>query len=138
MLLVGSNVVAAVNDAVAVDNQSQENGANSMTWPLLPGESLNDVARLFYPKNKAMQQRFVHKTLRLSAAIRPNLDPSERFETPVSLIIPTLKSLSVRTHPIKSVRKKSDNQKLKMSYGIEQIPVSYTHLDVYKRQVPAC
>lgn len=122
MLLVGSNVVAAVNDAVAVDNQSQENGANSMTWPLLPGESLNDVARLFYPKNKAMQQRFVHKTLRLSAAIRPNLDPSERFETPVSLIIPTLKSLSVRTHPIKSVRKKSDNQKLKMSYGIEQIP----------------
>lgn len=122
MLLVGSNVVATVNDAVAVDNQSQENGANSMTWPLLPGESLNDVARLFYPKNKAMQQRFVHKTLRLSAAIRPNLDPSERFETPVSLIIPTLKSLSVRTHPIKSGRKKSDSQKLKMSYGIEQIP----------------
>ncbi len=122
MLLVGSNVVAAVNDAVVVDNQSQENGANSMTWPLLPGESLNDVARLFYPKNKAMQQRFVHKTLRLSAAIRPNLDPVERFETPVSLIIPTLKSLSVRTHPIKSGRKKSDSQKLKMSYGIEQIP----------------
>lgn len=122
VLLVGSNVVATVNDAVAVDNQSQENGANSMTWPLLPGESLNDVARLFYPKNKAMQQRFVHKTLRLSAAIRPNLDPSERFETPVSLIIPTLKSLSVRTHPIKSGRKKSDSQKLKMSYGIEQIP----------------
>ncbi len=118
----GSNVVAAVNDAVVVNNQSQGNGANSMTWPLLPGESLNDVARLFYPKNKAMQQRFVHKTLRLSADIRPNLDPSERFETPVSLIIPTLKSLSVRTHLIKSERKKSDNQKLKMSYGIEQIP----------------
>jgi len=122
VLLVGSNVVAAVNDAVVVDNQSQGNGANSMTWPLLPGESLNDVARLFYPKNKAMQRKFVFKTLRLNVAVRPNLQPSERFETPVSLIIPTLKSLSVRTHPIKLGRKKSDSQKLKMSYGIEQIP----------------
>ena len=122
MLLLGSNAVAAVNDAVVVDNQSQGIGANSMTWPLLPGESLNDVARLFYPKNKAMQRKFVFKTLRLSAAVRPNLQPSERFETPVSLIIPTLKSLSVRTHPIKSGRKKSDSQKLKMSYEVEQIP----------------
>ncbi len=76
-----------------------------MTWPLLPGESLNDVARLFYPKNKAMQHKFVFKTLRLSAAVRLNLKPSERFETPVSLIIPTLKSLSVRTHLIKSGQK---------------------------------
>ena len=122
MLLLGSNVAAAVNDAVVVDNPSQGIDANSMTWPLLPGESLNDVARLFYPKNKAMQRKFMFKTLRLSAAVRPNLKPSERFETPVSLIIPTLKSLSVTTHPIKSERKKSSSQKLKMSYGIEQIP----------------
>lgn len=121
-MILGSSAVAAVNDAAAVDNPSQALDANSMTWPLLPGESLNDVARLFYPKNKTMQQKFVFKTLRLSAAIRPNFNPSERFETPVSLIVPTLKSLSVRTYPIKPGRKKSDSQNLKMSYKIEQIP----------------
>ncbi len=114
-----SNVVIA-DDSLTLDSELEN--PSSMTWPMLPGENLNDVARLFYPKNKLMQQRFIFKTQRLSAEVQPNLKARDRFETPTLLVIPTLKSLSNSTHAIKSRQKKSNVQKLKMSYDIEQIP----------------
>jgi hypothetical protein len=120
LALVISSRVALAEDSLSLDSGLQD--ANSMTWPMLPGENLNDVARLFYPKNKAMQQRFVFKTQRLSATVQPNLKASNRFATPTLLVIPTLKSLSNTTRAIKSGHKKSNVQKLKMSYDIEQIP----------------
>lgn len=123
-LVLGSGVVANTNDSLILDNQSQglrsqDPDANSMTWPMLPGESLEDIARLFYPKNKAMQKQFVFKTLRLNADNQPNLNPSERFESPTLLVIPTLKSLSNGTRAIKSGRHKSNKQKLYLSYRIK-------------------
>jgi hypothetical protein len=123
-LVINSNL-AISDDALTLDSGalgSELENPNSMTWPMLPGENLNDVARLFYPKNKAMQQQFIFKTLRLSAEAQPNLKARDRFETPTLLVIPTLKSLSNSTRAIKSGQKKSKVQKLKMSYDIEQIP----------------
>ena len=64
-----------------------------MTWPMLPGESLNDVARMFYPKNVEMQRLFIGKTLRLNAGTQSNLSMAQRFEKPTLLVVPTLKSL---------------------------------------------
>ncbi len=124
MLTIGSNVVANTNDSPSLDNQSQglqsqDSDANSMTWPMLPGESLEDMARLFYPKNKAMQKRFVFKTQRLNADNQPDFNPSKRFESPTLLVIPTLKSLSNGTRAIKSGRQKSSKQKLHLSYRIK-------------------
>ena len=47
-LIFGSNVLADANDSLALDSELQsEQGSNSMTWPMLPGESLNDVAHMF-------------------------------------------------------------------------------------------
>jgi hypothetical protein len=120
LALVLSSRVAIADNSLTLD--SELTNPNSMTWPMLPGENLNDVARLFYPKNKAMQQRFILKTQRLSAEFQPNLKASDRFATPTLLVIPTLKSLSNSTRAIKSGDKKSNVQKLKMSYDIEQIP----------------
>jgi hypothetical protein len=120
-----SSHVAIADDSLTLDSGalgSELENPNSMTWPMLPGENLNDVARLFYPKNKAMQQRFIFKTQRLSAEVQPNLKARDRFETPTLLVIPTLKSLSNSTRAIKSGQKKSNRQKLKLSYDIEQIP----------------
>ena len=117
--------VAISDDSLTLDSgalDSEQETPSSMTWPMLPGENLNDVARLFYPKNKAMQQRFIFKTQRLSAEVQPNLKARDRFETPTLLVIPTLKSLSNSTRAIKSGQKKSNQQKLKLSYDIEQIP----------------
>lgn len=113
---------AIAGDSSTANSQTQEiDTANSMTWPMLPGESLNDLARLFYPKNKSMQRQFVFKTVRLNADIQTDLNPDKRFEVPVLLLIPTLKSLSKNTHAIQFGAKKNIKQKLQLSYNIEQI-----------------
>lgn len=91
--------------------------STSMAWPMLPGESINDIAHLFYPKNAAMQQRFTAKTLRLNLNNLPDLKSTTRVEKPTLLTIPTLKSLS---HATEGTQKKSNRHRLQISYGIEK------------------
>jgi hypothetical protein len=120
-LVLSSSVIAISDDGQVLDAELQD--ANSMTWPMLPDESLNDLARLFYPKNQAMRRQFIAKTVRLSADIQPNLNAEKRFAEPTLLVIPTLKSLS---HTKNTGRKKARKQKLQLSYdigqAIEQVP----------------
>ena len=123
-LVLNSSIVAVADDALILDAELQD--TNSMTWPMLPGENLNDVARLFYPKNQAMQRQFIANTLRLSSNIQADLNPIKRFETPTLLVIPTLKSLSYSKNGTNESRKKPRKQKLQLSYdigqAIEQVP----------------
>ena len=123
-LVLSTSIVAIADDALILDAELQD--TNSMTWPMLPGENLNDVARLFYPKNQTMQQQFMAKTLRLSSNIQADLNPVKRFETPTLLVIPTLKSLSYSKNGTNESRKKPRKQKLQLSYDIgrtiEQVP----------------
>ena len=118
-LVLSANVAAIGDDGLVLDAELQD--ANSMTWPMLPGENINDVARLFYPKNQAMQHQFIAKTLRLSTNIQANLNSTQRFAEPTLLVIPTLKSLShTNPHAKTAARKTPRKQKLHLSYGIGQ------------------
>lgn len=101
-------------------NLSAEDSATTMTWPAIPGESLNDIARLFYPKNKIMRQQFVAETLALNTDIEPKLKASNEFDAPTLLQIPTLKSLSQKVSAIKAKRAKAKRQKMQMSYNINK------------------
>lgn len=117
MLAFSSSFVASAADSLQFDaNFAGQESANSMIWPMLPGESVNDVARLFYPKNSAMQLQFVKKTLRLNTDIQ--LKPKQRFDSLTLLAVPTLKSLSKNSA---NIRKKQSNKSLKMSYGLKQM-----------------
>ena len=120
-----TSVTAIADDDLISDVELQD--TNSMTWPMLPGENLNDLARLFYPKNQTMQRQFIAKTLRLSSNIQADLNPVKRFETPTLLVIPTLKSLSHSKNVTDVSRKKPRKKKLQLSYEIgqtiEQVPV---------------
>lgn len=111
-----------LDDSVVKHTELPALDENSMTWPMLPGENLNDVARLFYPKNQYMQRQFVFKTLRLSKDVQPNLTAKLRFNEPTLLLIPTLKSLSNKSRAIRKGPKKPKNQTLNMSYEIEKVP----------------
>ena len=99
---------------------SAEDTATTMAWPAIPGESLNDIARLFYPKNKVMRQQFVAETLALNTDIEPKLSASSRFINPTLLQIPTLKSLSKKVSAIKAKRAKVKRQNMQLSYNINQ------------------
>lgn len=127
-LSIASQVSAANNDGLALDNglQTVDDSSSSMSWPVLPHESLNDVARMFYPKNRAMQQQFVAKTLRLNAAQGASVSPEARSTEPTLLIVPTMKSLSYATRANNTFKnkpktKKPNKQKMQMSYRIKEL-----------------
>jgi len=116
VFVIACNVSAYTEDLLTLDNLEDK---NSMTWPMLPGESLNELAAKFYPDNKIMQKQFVFKTLRLNTELLPQLDPNTDFAAPTALIIPTLKSLSFSTRAINSSNKKSNKPSLQISYSIK-------------------
>jgi len=117
VLALAAKVSANSNDSLVLDNDLASN--DSMTWPMLPGESLNELAAKFYPKNKVMQRHFTAKTLRLNMELLPNLDANTDFAVPTAVIIPSLKSLSSSAHAIKSSHKKMANHNLRMTYNIK-------------------
>lgn len=90
---------------------------DSMAWPMLPHESLRDLAQLFYPKQAGMQHLFVQRALRLNAKEYPDLTADDRFAALTPLRVPTLKSL---VHA-RAIHKKPPAQRLKMSYGIQSL-----------------
>lgn len=73
--------------------------SQTMTWPLLPGENLNQLATLFYPNNKSMQQVFIKQTLALSQELHPELTANKAVNQLTSIIIPDLKALSKKRNP---------------------------------------
>ena len=121
-LIFVSNVLADTNDSLVLDSELQSDQAsNSMTWPMLPGESLNDVAHLFYPKNVVMQRLFINKTLHLNTGTQPNLSAAQRFEKPTLLLTPTLKSLSKNTQVTQSAAEKPVKHRLQITTDIESV-----------------
>lgn len=95
----------------------------AMTWPMLPGESVESLAVLFYPENRKMQRRFVAKTLQLSREIQPNLESASVSNQASLIIVPNIKQLSRQGGALKPTASKSSNPlsqpKLKMSYGLK-------------------
>ncbi len=97
----------------------------AITWPVLPGESVEDIAALFYPKNKIMQQRFIDKTLQLSREINPDLHPNTTYNRASLIVVPNIKFLGRHSGKIKSVllkKKNKDSQskpKLRKSYSLK-------------------
>ena len=124
LVLNGSGkVLAETSNTLAIDGglQTELTQANSQVWPVLPGESLNDIAQLFYPKNVVMQRLFISKTLRLNTGTQPNLSAAERFEKPTLLLVPTLKSLSKNTQVTQSTADKPAKHRLQITTNIESV-----------------
>jgi len=66
-------------------------------WPLQAGESVRDLAYLFYPKNKRMQQYFIAETIKLNVEAQPELHPSTIFGQDNVILIPNIKELSKKS-----------------------------------------
>ena len=128
--LLGANSYAESWDE-AVDNETeysvidQQGEQPTMAWSLLPGESLNDVARLFYPKNKQMQWRFVEKTVQLSREVYPNLNPAYHVDVEHAIVIPNIKYL--KAPKVKKHFKPEHNTKLKTPEFAAQVTPNETN-----------
>lgn len=100
------------------DDEALSSTSGAIVWPMLPGESLNRLANLFYPKDKAMQRRFVAKTLELNRDHTPHIEPSTVFTQADTLVIPELKALSKQAAPFKA---HASAHRLRMSFQIEDV-----------------
>jgi len=120
-LIFSGNVLAETNNSLALDSELQTAEASSMIWPMLPGESLSDVARLFYPKSVVMQRLFISKTLRLNTAKQAHLSATDRFKEPTLLVLPTLKSLSKGAQQSKLVAEPATKHRLQITTDIEHV-----------------
>lgn len=69
---------------------------NTMPWKVLPNESLVELAAKFYPKSGTMQRAFILKTQQLNKETPVYANAHSRYPTATKIVIPTLKSLSVR------------------------------------------
>lgn len=101
-------------------------GQAAMVWSLMPGESVSRLARLFYPKNKNMQQLFIAETLHLSRKIQPNLTASSSSNQITSIVIPDIKRLAEQGSRLKLVQIKtnSDKQTLRTNNSFTEVVTS--------------
>ena len=67
---------------------------SAMDWPLQPGESIQDLSRLIYPKSQRMQQYFIADTIKLNVETQPELKATTVFEQQQQITIPSIKQLS--------------------------------------------
>lgn len=73
----------------------------SMAWPLMPGESLEDVAQQLYPQDERLQASFLAKTLLIASNQQLKMKTSDVFKTPQLIEVPTQAALGLRSLPIK-------------------------------------
>jgi len=115
-------------EAPPLDNilQLDERESTTITWPLLSGETVQSLSRLFYPKNKRMQRLFVQRTLQLSQEIRPNLTAYTKTNQASLIIIPNIKYLAKHSGKIRHasakkshIKKPATQPELHMSYGLK-------------------
>ena len=69
----------------------------TVDWPLPAGETVRDLASLFYPKNQRMQQYFIAETIKLNMEAQPELHPSTIFSQDNVIVIPNIKELSKKS-----------------------------------------
>jgi hypothetical protein len=106
------------------DKQStlaNENDSDRLYWPMLPGESLEQMASKFYPDSPILKQRFILKVKSLNRASNPNLEANQRFKSPQLIIIPNDKAVRELTHKIKKAADiQPHEQTLTLSYDLHE------------------
>lgn len=121
LILIGlllANQVNAELDDLNLFHQ-WEDTEQSMVWPLLPDESVAQLAAKFYPKRPDMQRKFIVKTLQLNKDSIRIKAADTKLSKIEAIKIPDLESLSAKAGSIKRSSKKADDQSLQLSYNIK-------------------
>lgn len=114
LALLLTNTVNGALDDLSLLHQTTDT-EKSMVWPMLPNESLAQLAAKFYPNNRLMQRKFILKTKLLN---KTALTAETRYKKLTTITIPNLRTLSVEAGAIKRARKKK-SESLHLSYNIK-------------------
>ncbi len=98
IIMLALSLIAFLHSPLLFAETSDEsvNGDEQYTvdWPLPAGETVRDLAGLFYPKNQRMQQYFIAETIKLNREAQPELHPSTIFSQDNVILIPNIKELA--------------------------------------------
>ncbi len=106
----------------------QANAQDTMLWEIQPNESLIELAAKFYPKSATMQRAFIVKAQQLNQDTQVYADANTRYPTATQIMIPTLKSLSVRGAGAKKFKRSTKTSK-KPSQEAQQLEEQKSALD---------
>ena len=90
-------VYLAKRDTYVLHASANADVQYTVDWPLSAGETVRDLASLFYPKNQRMQQYFIAETIKLNMEAQPELHPSTIFSQDNVIVIPNIKELSKKS-----------------------------------------
>jgi hypothetical protein len=91
-----------------------------LLWPMMPHETLAQLAKTFYPDSPILEQRFIQKTIRLTKALGVALLPDTPFKRVQVIAIPDEKEVRAMTHRIKKMEEITHAQnQLKLSYQLK-------------------
>lgn len=116
LLLAQSTTQAEYSLSENYPHQQDQTDDATIIWPLLSGESVENLATLFYPKNQKMQRLFISKTLQLNHVVYPELEASSKSNQASLIVIPNIKSLSKYSGDIGSAKRLTRSM-LHMNYG---------------------
>ncbi len=116
-LLLATTVSAGIDDLKLIN--PEKDTQDSMVWPMLPNESLAELATKFYPNNRRMQQTFIAKTKKLNLEKQLAIDPNQPIHTLTAIVIPNLQSLSASAGTIKKSGNVASEKPLQLTHNIE-------------------
>jgi len=128
LLLLLVMMCLCTNLLFSVTYANADSAQETMLWEMRPNESLIELAAKFYPKSVTMQRAFVAKTQQLNQDTQVYADSNARYPTATKIIIPTLKSLSVRGAGAKKF-KRSKKTSEKISQEAQQLEEQKGALD---------
>lgn len=111
----GLFIIGLLMSLMALGNDEATDG--TMSWPLLPGESVLQLSRAFYPDNVPMQRLFVKRTLALSQPLLPALEAETGYLQTTTIIIPNIQTLAEKPATTPTTTK-THRASIKMSYRI--------------------
>jgi hypothetical protein len=116
-LLLATTVSAGIDDLKLI--HPEKDTQDSMVWPMLPNESLAELATKFYPNNRHMQQTFIAKTQKLNQEKQLAIDPNQPIHRLTAIVIPNLQSLSASAGTIKKSGNVASEKPLQLTHNIE-------------------
>lgn len=113
-------IIMANQQTLAIETSDQlileQDTETSMVWPMLPNETLQDLAQKFYPNNPTMQRRFINKTKKLSHERQQAITETSQSNTLRAITIPNLSAIPASGGTIKRSTKPKVKKPLQLSY----------------------
>lgn len=93
---------------------------SQILWPMMPQESLAQLAQTFYPNSPILAQRFIQKSIRLSRSLGIFITPDVPFQHAQVIAIPNEKEVRALTHRIKKREElQAAQEQLQLSYQLK-------------------